>query len=91
MLKQCGVSMFSGPRLAKTLTFGPPQAERLSHEYGDLACAVEIVTDMEEAIGHIHQYGSSHTEVIVTEDQAAADRFLAAVDSACVFHNVSSR
>merc|ERR1719266_2845094 len=47
--------------------------------------------DMEEAIGHIHQYGSSHTEVIVTEDQAAADRFLAAVDSACVFHNVSSR
>merc|ERR1712020_713334 len=47
--------------------------------------------DMEEAIGHIHHYGSSHTEVIVTEDQGAADRFLAAVDSACVFHNVSSR
>ncbi len=46
---------------------------------------------LEEAVEHIHKYGSSHTEVIVTEDAAAADRFLAAVDSACVFHNVSSR
>jgi delta-1-pyrroline-5-carboxylate synthetase len=56
-----------------------------------MACTVELVAGLEEAVEHIHKYGSSHTEVIVTEDAAAADRFLAAVDSACVFHNVSSR
>jgi delta-1-pyrroline-5-carboxylate synthetase len=90
-LKQKGVAIYSGPRLSAALTFGPPAAEKLSLEYGDLACTVELVAGLEEAVEHIHKYGSSHTEVIVTEDAAAADRFLAAVDSACVFHNVSSR
>ena len=56
-----------------------------------MACTVEIVSNMKEAIEHIHRYGSSHTDVIVTEDQENADTFLAAVDSACVFHNTSSR
>ena len=46
---------------------------------------------MKEAIDHIHRYGSSHTDVIVTESQDNADTFLASVDSACVFHNTSSR
>jgi len=91
VLKKSGVSIFSGPRLSETLTFGPPRAEKLSHEYGDLACTVEIVADMEEAIDHIHKYGSGHTEVIVTEDDDEAEKFLANVDSACVFHNASTR
>ena len=46
---------------------------------------------MEEAICHIDRYGSSHTDVIVTEDVAAANTFMRAIDSACVFHNASSR
>ena len=90
-LKKKNVVIYSGPRLSATLTFGPPPAEKLSLEYGDLACTVELVASLEEAVDHIHKYGSSHTEVIVTEDEEAADKFLAAVDSACVFHNVSSR
>jgi len=90
-LKKANVQIFSGPRLSQTLTFGPPKAEKLSIEYGDLACTVEIVSSLEEAVNHIHKYGSGHTEVIVTECEDTADKFLGMVDSACVFHNASSR
>ncbi|XP_023338909.1 delta-1-pyrroline-5-carboxylate synthase isoform X4 [Eurytemora carolleeae] len=90
-LKQENVKIYSGPRLSETLTFGPPKASKLSIEYGDLACTIEIVSTLDDAIDHIHKYGSSHTDVIVTENQDTADRFLNNVDSACVFHNVSSR
>jgi len=90
-LKKANVEIFSGPKLSEHLTFGPPKAEKMSHEYGGLACSIEIVSDMEEAIDHIHKYGSGHTDVIVTEDRDNAEKFLASVDSACVFHNTSSR
>merc|ERR1719435_544658 len=91
VLKNAKVDIFSGPRLSETLTFGPPRAKKLSHEYGKLACTIEIVSRMEDAVSHIHKYGSGHTETIVTENEETAERFLAAVDSACVFHNTSSR
>lgn len=60
-------------------------------EYSDLVLAVRVVGSMEEAIGHIHEFGSSHTETIVTEDGSAAEAFLSRVDAAGVFHNVSTR
>lgn len=68
MLKAEGVSLFSGPKLNKTLTFGPPLAKTLRQEYSSLQCAIEIVNDLPAAIDHIHLYGSSHTDVIVTEN-----------------------
>ncbi len=61
------------------------------HEYSDLVLAVKVVASMDEAVDHIHRYGSSHTETIVTDDQAAAEEFLARVDAAGVFHNASTR
>jgi glutamate-5-semialdehyde dehydrogenase len=60
-------------------------------EYGDLILSVKVVDGLEQAIAHIHGYGSGHTEAIVTEDEAAADRFLNEVDAAGVFHNASTR
>ena len=60
-------------------------------EFLELILAVKIVDSLEEAVAHINQHGSHHTDVIVTRDEAAAERFLSTVDSACVFHNVSTR
>lgn len=85
------VKIQAGPRLAKMLTFGPPLAETFKVEFSDLECIIEVVSNIEEAVDHIHRFGSSHTDVIITEDEEAANHFLSSVDSACVFHNVSSR
>lgn len=60
-------------------------------EYGDRAASIAIMSDLDAAVSHIHQYGSGHTESIVTHDEHAARRFLDSVDSACVFHNASTR
>ena len=60
-------------------------------EYSDLVVAVRVVNSIDDAIEHIHTYGSSHTESIVTGDSVAAERFLAEVDAAGVFHNASTR
>ena len=60
-------------------------------EYGELALAVGIVSDVDAAIAHVHAHGSSHTESIMTEDAATAERFLREVDAAGVFHNCSTR
>lgn len=68
MLKREGVTIFSGPQLNQRLTFGPPVAKDLRTEYSDLKCAVEVVKGVKEAINHIHTFGSSHTDVIVTEN-----------------------
>lgn len=83
--------MNSGPRLREQLTFGPPAAKSMKTEYGALECAIEVVTDIDDAINHIHKYGSGHTDVIVTENSHSATHFAREVDSACVFHNASTR
>jgi glutamate-5-semialdehyde dehydrogenase len=69
-----------------------PAAEQdWATEYGDMILAVKIVDGLDSAIAHIQDFGSAHTEAIITEDPAAAERFLSEVDAAGVFHNVSTR
>lgn len=60
-------------------------------EYLDLILSVKIVSGIDEAIGHIRKYGSSHSDAIVTEDYENAIRFTNEVDSACVYVNASTR
>jgi delta-1-pyrroline-5-carboxylate synthetase len=90
-LKMNNVSIYSGPTLSKSLTFGPPPAKSLKHEYGDLACTIEVVKNVYGALDHIHKFGSGHTDVIVSEDEAISQTFLDSVDSACAFWNASTR
>jgi glutamate-5-semialdehyde dehydrogenase len=60
-------------------------------EYLDLILAVKVVDSLDDAIEHVNTYGTNHTDAIVTEDYAAANRFTAEVDSACVMVNASTR
>jgi len=60
-------------------------------EYLDNILAVKVVDSLESAVGHINEYGSQHTEVIVTANAEASEKFMSEIDSACVFHNVSTR
>ncbi len=60
-------------------------------EYLDLIMNVKIVNSIDEAIEHIHRYGSAHTDAIVTENEGNAQRFLNEVDSAGVYWNASTR
>ncbi|MGN0990053.1 MAG: glutamate-5-semialdehyde dehydrogenase [Candidatus Ventricola sp.] len=60
-------------------------------EYLDNVIAIRIVDSLEEAIAHINRYGSHHTDCIITEDEQAAQRFFALVDSAGVYQNCSTR
>ncbi len=69
----------------------PARAEDWDTEYLDAILAVRVVEGVEGAICHINEHGSHHTEAIVTEDAAAAARFLAEIDAGIVMHNASTQ
>jgi glutamate-5-semialdehyde dehydrogenase len=73
--------------------------ERVKHaassDYGkeflDAIVAIKVVPDLDAALEHIRRFGSGHTEAIITDDKAAAERFLAELDSAILLHNASTQ
>jgi len=88
-LKAAKVTLYGGPKASQILSLTP--AKSLKTEYSDLSMTVELVEDLSEAIDHINRYGSAHTDAIVTERADVAEKFMNQVDSACVFHNASTR
>lgn len=69
----------------------PASAEDWDTEYLDAIASVGFVDGLDGALAHIAAHGSGHTDAIVTEDKAVAERFLVAVDSAIVLHNASTQ
>ncbi len=60
-------------------------------EYGDKILSIKLVNSIDEAIDHINKYGSGHTDCIVSENKENAEKFMMFVDSAGVYHNISTR
>lgn len=91
-LREKGVELRGCPRSRFFVAeIQPATEEDWATEYLDLVLSVKVVDSQEEAIAHINRYGSGHTDGIVTEDGAAAERFLNGVDSASVMWNASTR
>lgn len=69
----------------------PASDDDWGHEYLDMIIAAKVVENVDEAIAHIRQYGSDHTDCILTEDDAAVRRFFSRLDSAILMHNASTQ
>ena len=91
-LSERGVEMRSDARSSGFMQGAKPASEEdYAAEFLDLVIAVRVVDSLDEAIAHIHRYGSDHTEVIATRDQDNAERFVQSLRSAVVMVNASSR
>jgi len=90
-LQEAGVTIHGDEAFAAYDGVVPATEEDYATEYLSLDISAAVVDSVDAAIEHIRRYSSQHTEAIVTEDQRAARRFTAAVDSAAVLVNASTR
>ena len=91
-LIKLGVELRGDERSRKLVPQIKPAAEDDWYaEYLDLILAVRVVSGLDQAIDHIAKYGSAHSDAIVTENKAAAEKFMRDVDSAAVYWNASTR
>ena len=91
-LSNKGVSLRADTRSMAVMPGATPATDDdWKAEYLDLICAVRVVDSLDDAAAHINRYGSRHTDAILTQDTAAADRFVQSVDTANVMVNCSTR
>jgi glutamate-5-semialdehyde dehydrogenase len=90
-LLNAGVEVRADAALATIPGTVPATAEDWGREYLDSIIAARVVADVDEAIAHIRQYGSQHTDCILTEDPEAVARFFERLDSAILMHNSSTQ
>ena len=90
-LRGAGVELRGDARVGQAIDCLPATEADWTAEYLADVISIKAVDSLEEAVAHINRFGSHHTDGIVTEDDEAAERFLALVDSAGVYHNCSTR
>ncbi|RLN80676.1 hypothetical protein BBJ28_00015750, partial [Nothophytophthora sp. Chile5] len=92
-LEEADINLHIAPNAEKlgVATAKSRPTDSLSTEYGTKDLTIEVVSGVSAAVSHINEHSSGHTECIVTEDAAAAEQFQQTIDSACVFHNASTR
>jgi len=91
-LTAAGVELRGCDRTRRIVEAAKPVSEQdYATEYNDYILNVRVLDSLDEALAHIAQYGTQHSECIVTEDAGAAERFLMEVDAAAVYHNASTR
>lgn len=90
-LVKAGVEVRTEGELLGVAGTVPAAPEDFGREFLDMICAAKIVDGVDDAIAHIRRYGSSHTESILTEDDAAAARFFQRLDSAILMRNASTQ
>ena len=90
-LQAAGVTVHGDDRFQAEDGVVPATDEDYAQEYLSLDISAAVVPDLDAAVAHIRRWSSQHTDAIVTEDVAAARRFTAAVDSAAVLVNASTR
>ncbi|WP_404462368.1 glutamate-5-semialdehyde dehydrogenase [Sutcliffiella horikoshii] len=92
MFKENGITVHGDDTVVETIP-GAVKAglEDWTNEYLSLDIAVKVVADMDEAIDHIDEFGTKHSEAIITENKETASKFMKLVDAAAVYHNASTR
>ncbi|ODT58765.1 MULTISPECIES: glutamate-5-semialdehyde dehydrogenase [Paracoccus] len=90
-LLDAGVEVRAEGDLAQIPGTVPAQPDDFGREFLDMIIAAKLVDGVDEAIAHIRRHGSQHTESILTEDDAVAERFFAGLDSAILMRNVSTQ
>ena len=90
-LIDAGVEVRADETLSEIEGTVPATQDDWGHEFLDMIIAAKTVPDIDGAIAHIRQYGSNHTDCIITEDDAAATKFMTRLDSAILMHNASTQ
>lgn len=91
-LYEAGVTIIGDEQVCQSFEDAlPATTDDYATEYLDLKISVKLVENVYDAIEHIHQFGTNHSEAIITEDPLVAETFLNSVDAAAVYHNASTR
>ncbi len=89
--KKHNVKIYGDEKVQSLIDCEKATPKNYATEYDDYIINIKVVDDVNEAIEHIYQYSTKHSESIVTTNEATAEYFLNALDSACVYHNASTR
>lgn len=90
-LQKLKVEIYGCEKVVKAIGCKPSTEETYSEEFLDLKVNIKIVSNLDEAISHIEEFGSDHSEAIISENLSNVERFLNELDSSCLYVNASTR